>query len=97
MITLSTSAPPETPAARSQNSIADPAATKQMFLQLLVSQIRNQNPLDPANPAEFTAQLTQFTSVEQMLEMRRQLESIRELLEASAQKTGSDSAIAPTS
>ncbi len=59
----------------------DPSATKQMFLELLVTQIKNQNPLNPADGAEFLAQLSQFTGVEQMLEMRQELEAIRGLLE----------------
>lgn len=58
----------------------DPVATKQMFLQLLVSQIKNQNPLNPADPSEFVAQLSQFTGVEQMLGMRQELEAIHDLL-----------------
>lgn len=82
MISLMNAAPPESPPVREAQSIADPVATKQMFLQLLVSQIKNQNPLNPADPAEFLGQLTQFTAVEQMLEMRQQLEAIRGLLEA---------------
>jgi flagellar basal-body rod modification protein FlgD len=69
------SAPPTT------STSNDPAAMKQMFLQLLVSQIKNQNPLNPSDPAEFLSQLTQFTGVEQMLEMRQELEAIRALLE----------------
>jgi flagellar basal-body rod modification protein FlgD len=81
MITLSATAPTATAAGRETSQVADPAATKQMFLQLLVSQIKNQNPLNPADPAEFLSQLTQFTSVEQMLEMRQHLEAIRGLLE----------------
>ncbi len=62
----------------------DPAATKQMFLQLLVSQIQNQNPLNPADPSEFVAQLSQFTGVEQMLAMRQHLEAIHHLLAGTA-------------
>lgn len=58
----------------------DPTAQKQMFLQLLVAQIQNQNPLNPADGAEFLAQLAQFTQVEQSLGMRQELESIREIL-----------------
>ena len=40
---------------------------KDEFLQLLVSQLRNQDPLNPAEPQEFAAQLAQFSSVEQLL------------------------------
>jgi flagellar basal-body rod modification protein FlgD len=86
MITPANLTPPETPAGTKTETAAGPVATKQMFLQLLVSQIKNQNPLNPADPAEFLSQLTQFTAVEQMLEMRQQLEAIRELLEAGASR-----------
>lgn len=57
-----------------------PEATKQMFLQLLVTQIKSQNPLNPADATEFVGQLSQFTGVEQMLAMRQELESIHGIL-----------------
>jgi flagellar basal-body rod modification protein FlgD len=37
------------------------------FLQLLTTQLQNQNPLDPLDTNQFTQQLVQFSSVEQML------------------------------
>src|SRR6185436_16837280 len=37
------------------------------FLQLLTTQLKNQNPLDPLDTNQFTAQLVQFSSVEQQL------------------------------
>ncbi len=39
---------------------------KDAFLQLLVAQLKNQDPLSPLQPHEFAAQLAQFTSVEQL-------------------------------
>lgn len=39
---------------------------KQDFLNLLVSQMRNQDPLDPMKGTEFAAQLAQFSSLEQL-------------------------------
>ena len=36
------------------------------FLELLLTQIQNQNPLDPSDPSEFLSQLASFTSLEQM-------------------------------
>lgn len=35
-----------------------------VFLELMVTQMRNQNPLDPQENSEFVAQLAQFSSVE---------------------------------
>ena len=39
---------------------------KDMFLQLLVAQMRNQDPMNPADSSEFLAQTAQFTSLEKM-------------------------------
>ncbi len=40
------------------------ALGKDAFLQLLVTQLKNQNPLDPQDNSEFVAQLAQFSSLE---------------------------------
>ncbi|MGH9658694.1 MAG: flagellar hook assembly protein FlgD [Bryobacteraceae bacterium] len=55
-------------------------ATKDSFLKLLVAQLKHQNPLDPADGAEFVAQLAGFTQLEQTLVMRQELETIRKAL-----------------
>jgi flagellar basal-body rod modification protein FlgD len=39
---------------------------KEDFLQLLVTQLQNQDPLNPADATEFTAQLATFSSLEQL-------------------------------
>jgi flagellar basal-body rod modification protein FlgD len=49
---------------------------KDDFLRLLVAQIRNQNPLNPADGVEFLTQLAQFTSLEQLIGIRTQLEAL---------------------
>ena len=38
-----------------------------MFLQLLTTQLKNQNPLDPLDTNQFTQQLVQFAQVEQQM------------------------------
>ena len=40
--------------------------TEDEFLKMLITQLQNQNPLNPQTSEEFVAQLTQFTSVEQL-------------------------------
>jgi flagellar basal-body rod modification protein FlgD len=47
------------------------------FLQLLVAQIRNQNPLDPANGVEFLSQLAQFSQLEQTIGVRDEISALR--------------------
>lgn len=59
-------------------------ATKENFLQLLVAQIKNQNPLNPADGTQFLSQLSQFTEMEQMLGMRQDISAIRTALTAGA-------------
>lgn len=44
----------------------DSAIGKLDFMQLLVAQIQNQDPLSPMDNAEFTGQITQFTMLEEM-------------------------------
>lgn len=40
------------------------------FLQLLVAQLKGQNPLDPKDGAEFVSQLAQFSSLEELVNIR---------------------------
>jgi flagellar basal-body rod modification protein FlgD len=44
------------------------------FMNLLVAQIRNQDPLSPMDNNEFTAQLTQFSMLEQLEELKSKIE-----------------------
>ncbi len=45
-----------------------------MFLTLLITQLRNQNPLEPLNANEFVNQLLQFNSLEQLIGIREAVE-----------------------
>jgi flagellar basal-body rod modification protein FlgD len=48
------------------------------FLNLLVTQMRNQDPLKPVSDTEFIAQMAQFTSLEQTKEMSADLQQLRQ-------------------
>jgi flagellar basal-body rod modification protein FlgD len=48
------------------NAVGGSSLDKDAFLELLVAQLRNQNPLEPMSNTEFVAQLAQFSSVEQL-------------------------------
>jgi len=65
---------------QSASSASDPLVTEQTFLQLLVAQLKNQDPLDPQDGTQFVAELAQFSSVEQQLQMRTDLDSINSIL-----------------
>jgi flagellar basal-body rod modification protein FlgD len=69
------------------NSALDPLANEQTFLQLLVAQLQNQDPTQPQDGTQFVAQLAQFASLEQQVEMRADLDSINSVLTAPAAST----------
>src|SRR5438132_211559 len=46
------------------------------FLQLLTTQLKNQNPLDPLDTNQFTQQLVQFAQVEQQINMNQSLSAL---------------------
>jgi flagellar basal-body rod modification protein FlgD len=51
-------------------------ANEQTFLKLLVAQIKNQDPLNPADSMQFVTQLAQFSQLEQMLGIRSDTQAI---------------------
>ena len=55
---------------------------KSAFLQLLVAQIRHQDPLNPADGTAFLTQLAQFSELEQMINISEHLEAIRAAVES---------------
>jgi len=48
-------------------------ASKEEFLHLLVMQLKHQDPLNPMEPENFSAQLAQFSSLEQLLNINSTL------------------------
>ncbi|MEJ2377384.1 MAG: flagellar hook capping FlgD N-terminal domain-containing protein [Pseudolabrys sp.] len=65
------------------------------FLQLLTTQLQNQNPLDPLDTNQFTQQLVEFAQVEQQLKSNDQLSTLVSL-QQSAQATSALSMIGST-
>lgn len=55
-------------------------AQKNEFLQLFVAQLKNQNPLEPQNGADFLAQLAQFSTVEGIKNMESAFNKIADSL-----------------
>jgi flagellar basal-body rod modification protein FlgD len=51
---------------------------KEQFLQLLVAQLKHQDPLTPMDNAEYLGQLTQFSSMEQLMNIYQEISSLRQ-------------------
>ena len=48
-----------------------------MFLQLLVAQLQNQDPLNPPDGTQFVTQLAQFQTLEEQINMGQDISAIR--------------------
>lgn len=57
-------------------SSSSEALGRQDFLKMLIAQLENQDPLNPQDGTEFTAQLAQFSSLEQLLGMREAIDQL---------------------
>jgi flagellar basal-body rod modification protein FlgD len=57
------------------------------FLQLLTTQLKNQNPLDPLDTNQFTQQLVEFAQVEQQMKSNDQLASLVSLEKSAVAST----------
>lgn len=60
------------------------SVSKDDFLKLLIAQIKNQNPLNPADGVEFLTQLAQFSQLEQMMSIREDVQAMRNSMDRSA-------------
>jgi len=56
-------------ATASSTNLTNQSLGKQEFLQLLVAQLQNQDPINPMDSKEFASQLAQFNSVEQLINL----------------------------
>ena len=61
----------------------DSSLGKDDFLKLLIAQLSAQDPLDPMGAQDFSAQLAQFTALEQMTNVNSNLEILQKLQTAS--------------
>lgn len=51
-------------------------ANKDVFLKLMIEQIKNQDPLNPTDGAQFMGQLAQFSQLEQLVAMRQDIQKM---------------------
>ncbi len=70
------------PSSDQSSSIAKSGTVdKNMFMQLLVAQLKNQDPLNPSDSTQFVTQLAQFQQMEQATNSGSDLTAIRQDLD----------------
>jgi flagellar basal-body rod modification protein FlgD len=66
-------ASPATATTPTPSLTSNAAVDQQTFLKLLVEQLKNQDPLSPQDGAQFVAQLAQFSSLDQLININQEL------------------------
>jgi flagellar basal-body rod modification protein FlgD len=73
----------------SSSGLGGSTPSEGVFLQLLVAQLQNQDPLNPTDSTTFVTQLAQFSELEQVIGIRSDIET--------AMGSGASSGSSPTS
>jgi len=63
---------------------------KDDFLKILVTQLRNQDPMQPMQDRDFIAQMAQFSSVEQLMNMSGEMTKLRQNLGMASSMIGKE-------
>lgn len=79
-ITGITSAPGQSTSTTSTTDGSRLSANYEMFLTLLTTQLRHQDPTQPMDANAFTQQLVQYSSIEQQIKMNTNLEDMKSAL-----------------
>ena len=68
--------PAADPTSNSGLDTTNALANENTFLQLLVAQIKNQDPTQPMDSSTFLTQLAQFSSLEQLIGIRQDVQAL---------------------
>lgn len=60
----------------SNNAMSQLSGNFDMFLQMLTTQLQNQDPLDPMDTSQFTQQLVEYSQVEQQIDTNTNLQTL---------------------
>ena len=74
-----------TPQSQALNSLTQKTVTQDDFLKLLISQLQNQDPLQPMDNQQFAAQLATFNSLGQLIDINSKLGTLQNTYAASNQ------------
>ena len=80
-VTAPTTAPATAPVT-AKDPLASLTSNMNDFLKLLMTQLRNQDPTTPMDTTQFTAQLVQFASVEQQVNINTGVQSLIQLAQS---------------
>jgi hypothetical protein len=94
--TPTTAAQSQTPTSSSSGA-ANPLTDTHTFLTLLVAQLKNQDPMNPADGTTFVTQLATFSGVEDQTQMVSDLDAIKAAITAAAAPAAPATPPAPTS
>jgi flagellar hook assembly protein FlgD len=89
-----TPTPPTTPTPPASTGLPTGQSLNNMFLQLLVAQLQNQDPTSPVDPSQFVGQLAQFSELSEVTSIYTLLQGI---VPAGSTGTGSTAGPSPTS
>ncbi len=76
-----------TPTTKKSDTVGTDALGKEAFLQLLVTQMQYQDPLEPTSDTEFISQLAQFSALEEMQNVSASVDDMSEQLSGIQQQT----------
>lgn len=63
-------------ASSSSSSSLNSLTSEQTFLQLLIAQIKNQDPLNPTDSIQFVGQLVQYSELEQLMGINQGVQTL---------------------
>jgi flagellar basal-body rod modification protein FlgD len=80
----------------SSTTSSSTSVDKNMFLQLLVAQLQNQDPLNPADGTQFIGELAQFQQLEQSINTGEDITALRTDVESIMASIGVNSSTSTT-
>jgi flagellar basal-body rod modification protein FlgD len=72
-------------------SATNPLADEETFLKLLVSQLQNQDPMNPTDTNQFVSQLTSYSQLEQLIGIHTDTTSLSGDVTGTSSQTSSNS------